>query len=60
MDFLEWWAGLSGWIRYPVAILVIAGSTIGLATIRIGYGYFWGLGWALGFVLLWYGPSQSD
>jgi hypothetical protein len=60
MRFLEWWATLSAWIRYPVALLVIAGSTIGLLTIRIGYGGVWGAGWAPGFILLVYGPSASD
>jgi hypothetical protein len=60
MRFLEWWATLGAWVRYPVALLVIIGSTIGLLTIRVGYGYLWGLGWALGVILLLYGPSTAD
>ena len=63
MQFLEWWASLSAWIRYPVAFLVILVSTIGFAILR-GEGYYWGrilgLGWALGFILLIIGPSKAD
>jgi hypothetical protein len=60
MLFLEWWTTLSAWIRYPVALLVIAGSTIGFMTIRIGFGKLWGMAWALGFILLLIGPSQAN
>jgi hypothetical protein len=60
MPFLDWWAGLSRWIRYPVALLLFIGSLIGLGTIRMGYGHVWGLGMAFGFILLLYGPSKAD
>jgi hypothetical protein len=60
MRFLEWWASLSAWIRYPVALLVIGGSIIGFMTIRVGYGAFWGSCLALGFVLLLIGPSKAN
>jgi hypothetical protein len=43
-----------------VGLLVIAGSTIGFMTIRIGFGEVWGMGWALGVILLLIGPSQAD
>jgi hypothetical protein len=58
-DFFDWWSTLPGWVRYPVAILVIAGSTWGfVSTSRLG-GKIWGLGWAVGFALLIIGPSDS-
>jgi len=60
MRFLEWWTTLSAWIRYPVGLLVIAGSTIGFMTVRIGFGEVWGMGWALGAILLLIGPSQAN
>ncbi|MFL5241575.1 MAG: hypothetical protein ACJ8FY_05660 [Gemmataceae bacterium] len=60
MRFLEWWTSLSAWIRYSVALLVIAGSTIGSMTIGIGSGRLWQLAWGLGFILLLIGPSRSE
>ncbi len=60
MRFLEWWSTLSAWIRYPVALLVIIGSTVGFATIPLLYGRLWALGWALGFILLLHGPSKAE
>jgi hypothetical protein len=29
-------------------------------TIRIGFGKLWGMGWALGVILLLIGPSRAD
>jgi hypothetical protein len=59
LDFLDWWSPLPGWIRYPVATAIIAGSTWGfMSTARFG-GKVWGLGWALGFTLLVIGPSKT-
>jgi hypothetical protein len=67
MWFLEWWTTLSGWIRYPVAISVIAVSTLGFFSPAMGfvarplfYARLCGLGWALGFILLIYGPSEAN
>jgi hypothetical protein len=60
MDFLDWWRGLSPWIRYPVALSIFTLSMIGLTTIHFGYGRFCGLGMAIGFILLVIGPSKAD
>lgn len=68
MWFLEWWTTLSGWIRYPVAMLVIVLSTLAFASPAIGgfvalplfYVRLCGLGWALGAILLVYGPSEAN
>jgi len=59
ISFLEWWSGLSAWVRYPVALLVIGGSMIGFATGWWPLGRLWGLGLALGFVLLWFGSRAK-
>jgi hypothetical protein len=61
MRFLEWWASLSASIRYPVAVLIIGVSTVGFAAMHsYAGGKLLGLGWALGFILLFYGPSDAD
>jgi hypothetical protein len=61
MWFLEWWASLRAWVRYPVAVSVLVGSTIGFATLHSwGYVSLWSLGWALGVILLLYGPSDAS
>jgi len=61
MRFLEWWASLSASIRYPVAVLILGVSTVGFAAMRsYAGGKLLGLGWALGFILLLYGPSDAD
>ena len=44
---LEWWAGLSPWLRYGVALAFLLASTI-LFFCRI----VWVWGWAIGGVLL--------
>ena len=55
-SFLNWWAGQSPWLRYGIAVLLIATSTgIYFA------GRIWIWGWAVGFVLLCFaGPSDSE
>ncbi len=63
MAFFDWWASLSGWVRYPVAVLIMVGSTVGFVhnyTLHWGAGRLWAFGWAIGFILLFYGPSRAD
>jgi hypothetical protein len=61
MRFLEWWASLSAWVRYPVAGLVLHGSTIGFMSLPSwGYARLFIAGWALGAILLLHGPSNAD
>jgi len=52
----EWWADLSPWVRYGVAIAFLLVSTI----LYLG-GTFWPWGWAVGAVLLVFaGKSSSE
>jgi hypothetical protein len=56
MGFFSWWAEQSPWLRYGVALLLIAISTI----IFFG-GRIWIWGWvAGGIMLLFAGPSRSE
>lgn len=56
MGFLDWWAGLSPWLRYGVAILFLLVSTA-----MFFAGRFWPWGWGLGTVLLLFaGKSESE
>lgn len=58
-DFLDWWTSLSPWVRYPIAILIICGSAWGfVSTARFG-GKIWGLGFAIGVILLFLNSSDS-
>ncbi len=63
MRFLEWWTTLSPWVRYPIAVLVIAGSLVGFATIHTvhaGSSRAWFILCAIGVVLLIIGPTKSN
>jgi hypothetical protein len=54
--FFQWWAGLSPWLRYGVAIAFILLSTATLFTDRLWY---WG--WVVGGILLMFAePSDSE
>ena len=44
---LEWWIDLPSWLKYGVALLLLAISTVAWFS-----GYFWPWGWGLGGVLL--------
>jgi hypothetical protein len=44
---IEWWAGLSPWIRFGVA-----GGFILLSTVILLFGRIWIWGWVIGVVLL--------
>ncbi len=56
MGFIEWWSGLSPWLRYGVAVFFLLIST-GLWFA----GTFWPWGWGVGVVLLLFsGPSDSE
>lgn len=53
---IGWWSDQSPWVRYGVAVLLLAVSTVFLLC-----GRFWPWGWALGAVLLLFaGPSESE
>lgn len=56
MSFFSWWAGQSPWLRYGIAILLIAVST----AIYFA-GDIWPWGWIAGIILLMFsGPSSSE
>jgi hypothetical protein len=56
MGFFNWWAEQSPWLRYGVALILIAISTIILLAGRI-----WIWGWVAGVILLLFaGPSSSE
>ena len=56
-SLIEWWAGLSPWLRFGVAGAFLLASTVLLLSGRV---WFWG--WAIGLVLLLFsfpsGPSK--
>jgi hypothetical protein len=55
-SIIEWWAGLSPWIRFGVAGLFLLASTVILL-----FGRFWPYGWAVGGVLLLFSfPSKAE
>ena len=52
-----WWANLSPWIRYGVAVFFLLLSTV----LFFGFQRLWPWGWAVGTVLLFLaGPSDSE
>jgi hypothetical protein len=55
-SLIEWWAGLSPWLRFGVALAFLLLSTgLWLA------GKFWPWGWAIGIVLLFFSfPSDAQ
>jgi len=56
MAMLEWWAGLSPWIRFGVSLAFLLASTIAWLV-----GYFVPWGWAIGTILLLFSfPSRSE
>jgi hypothetical protein len=56
MEFFEWWAGLSPWLRFGMAGLLLLISTV-LWLCNI----FWPWGWVAGGILLLFSfPSQSE
>lgn len=56
MAFFEWWAGLSPFVRYGLAIILLLISTAML----IG-GTLWPWGWVAGAIMLLFGgPSDSE
>jgi hypothetical protein len=56
MGFLTWWADQSAWLRYGVALLLIA-----LSTVLFFAGRIWIWGWVVGVILLLFsGPSSSE
>jgi hypothetical protein len=44
---IEWWAGLTDWLKYGVPIALLLTSTI-----LYFIGYLWIWGFAMGFILL--------
>jgi hypothetical protein len=44
---IEWWVGLTGWLKYgvPIALLLIS-------IILYFMGYLWSFGFGMGFILL--------
>ncbi|HEX3356737.1 MAG TPA: hypothetical protein VHS31_07195 [Tepidisphaeraceae bacterium] len=56
MGFFTWWAGQSAWLRYGIALLLIA-----ISTIMYFGGEIWIWGWVAGAILLLCaGPSSSE
>ena len=55
-DGIEWWAGLSPWIRFGVA-----GAFLLLSTVLLLTGRVWIWGWVIGAVLLVFSfPSKPE
>ena len=56
MGFFSWWADQSPWLRYGVALLLIA-----ISTVLFLAGRLWIWGWVAGLILLLFaGPSSSE
>jgi len=56
MHFFSWWSDLPAPLRYGVAILLIAASTV-----LYFLGRLWIWGWVAGVILLLFaGPSDSE
>lgn len=56
-SMFEWWAGLSPWIRYGVAVFFLGLSTL----LFFAFDRFWPWGWVVGVILLLLaGPSDSE
>jgi len=56
MGIFEWWSGLSPWIRYGVAVILLL-----ISTVLYFDGILWPWGWAAGAImLLLAGPSDSE
>ena len=56
LRFMEWWAGLSPWLRLGIPAVLILVSTLLLVA-----DVFWPWGWAVGTVLLLFsGPDDSE
>ena len=54
---IDWWTGLSPWLRYGVAVFFLLVSTI----LFFAFNTFWPWGWGIGAVLLIFaGPSDSE
>ena len=52
----DWWSDQSPWLRYGVAVLFLA-----ISTVMFFAGRFWPWGWGVGAVLLIFaGPSDSE
>ena len=54
MFLFEWWSGLSPWLRYGAAAVMLLISTV----LWVG-GVFWPWGWAAGVLMLLLG-ARSD
>ncbi len=55
-SLFEWWGGLSPWIRFGVALLFLA-----LSTILWFLGYFFPWGWGVGIILLLFSfPTRAE
>jgi len=53
---IDWWTGLPSWLRYGVALSLLAASTV-----LYFRGTWWPWGWGMGTVLLFFaGPSDSE
>jgi len=53
---IDWWAGLSPWLRFGVAGLFLLSSTVLLLL-----GQFWPWGWGVGAVLLVFSfPNDAE
>ena len=56
MFLFEWWSGLSPWIRYGVAVVMLLISTV----LWVG-GLFWPYGWIGGVIMLLFaGRSEQE
>ena len=54
---IEWWAELSPWVRYGVAVFFMLLSTV----LLLVFDLFWPWGWGAGVIFLFFaGPSDSE
>ncbi len=58
-DLIDWWSGLSPWVRFGVALLILLASTVLWLTGSLAYLAWWG--WAIGVAFLVFSfPSRAE
>ncbi len=56
LGVISWWSEQNAWVRYGVAALLLA-----ISTLLFFAGVIWPWGWVVGFIMLMFaGPSRSE